>query len=134
MSPQEPSTQAPLTGTGTQTAEAGVDAVFSSLAHPVRRRILDLLVLHPGLTVKAVASHFDISRIAVMKHLATLEAANLILSEKRGRERRMYFNPVPIQQIYDRWTDQYSAFWASRLVDIKDRVEAAAQAKETKRA
>jgi len=114
--------------------DAAADSVFSALAHPVRRHILDLLVLHPGLTVKAVASNFDISRIAVMKHLATLEATNLILSEKRGRERRIYFNPIPIQQIYDRWTDQYSAFWASRIVDIKDRVESAAQAKEIKRA
>lgn len=115
-------------------SETSTDAVFNSLAHPVRRHILDLLVGHPGLTVKAVASHFDISRVAVMKHLATLEAADLVLSERRGRERRMYFNPVPIQQIYDRWTDQYSAFWASRLVDIKDRIESAAQAKEIKRA
>ena len=114
--------------------DPGTDALFAAFAHATRRYILDLLVLQPGMTVKAVASHFDISRIAVMKHLAILETAGLILSEKRGRERRMYFNPVPIQQIYDRWTDQYSSFWASRLVDIKDRVESAAEAKEIKRA
>lgn len=113
---------------------AAADAVFAALAHAIRRQILDLLVTLPGMTVKAVASHFTVSRIAIMKHLAALEAAGLILSEKRGRERRMYFNPVPIQQIYDRWTDQYSSFWASRLVDIKDRVEDAATAKEIKRA
>lgn len=110
------------------------DLVFAALAHPARRRILDLLVMAPGMTVKAVASHFDISRIAVMKHLAALEAAGLIISEKDGRERRLYFNPVPIQQIYDRWTDQYSSFWAGRLVDIQSRVQEAAAAKESRRA
>ena len=110
------------------------DAVFAALANYTRRQILDLLTAHPGLTVKALASHFPISRIAVMKHLAALEAAELVLSQKRGRERHLFFNPVPIQQIYDRWTDQYSSFWASRMTDIQARVEAAAQTKETKRA
>jgi len=110
------------------------DLVFAALAHPARRRVLDLLVMRPGMTVKAVASHFDISRIAVMKHLATLESAGLVLSEKEGRERRLFFNPVPIQQIYDRWTDQYSSFWAGRLVDIQSRVQEAAAAKEIRRA
>lgn len=119
---------------GSNPPDQRTDAVFAALASHTRRRILDLLVAKPGMTVKAVASHFDISRIAVMKHLAALEAADLLLSEKRGRERHLYFNPVPIQQIYDRWTDQYSAFFASHMVDIKHRVESAAEAKEIKRA
>jgi DNA-binding transcriptional ArsR family regulator len=110
------------------------DLVFAALAHAARRHILDLLVMRPGMPVKAVASHFEISRIAVMKHLAALEAAGLIISEKDGRERRLYFNPVPIQQIYDRWTDQYSSFWAGRLVDIQTRVQEAAAEKGAKRA
>lgn len=110
------------------------DAVFAALASPVRRRILDLLVDHPGMTVAAVSSHFDISRIAVMKHLSSLEAADLILSRKEGRERRLFFNPVPIQQIYDRWTDQYSAYWAARIGDIKGRVESARAIKDNRRA
>ena len=110
------------------------NAVFAALASFTRRQILDLLTAHPGLTVKAVASHFPVSRIAVMKHLATLEAADLIISRKNGRERRLYFNPVPIQQIYDRWTDQYSSFWASRMTDIRARVEAAQATQETRRA
>ncbi|MCC7389238.1 MAG: helix-turn-helix transcriptional regulator [Phycisphaerales bacterium] len=110
------------------------DAVFAALASFTRRRILDLLTAHPGLTVKALASHFPVSRIAVMKHLAALEAAGLVLSQKRGRERHLYFNPVPIQQIYDRWTDQYSSFWASRMTDIRARVEAAQATQEIRRA
>ena len=102
------------------------DLVFSALAHPARRRMLDLLVDAPGASVKAIASHFDISRIAVMKHLAALEACGLVLSEKSGRTRHLFFNPVPIQQIHDRWTTQYSAFWSSHLVDIQSRVDARA--------
>ena len=110
------------------------DAVFAALAHAARRRMLDLVKAHPGTTVGAVASHFPVSRIAVMKHLAALEAADLLLSQKRGRERRLYFNPVPIQQIYERWTDEYSSFWAGRMTEIQARVEAAESAKETRRA
>jgi predicted transcriptional regulator len=103
------------------------DLVFGALANPTRRKILDLLVSSPGASVKAISSHFEFSRIAVMKHLATLEAADLVLSEKEGRTRRHYFNPIPIQQIYDRWTTQYSAFWAGRMADIQARVEARAK-------
>ena len=110
------------------------DAVFAALAHAARRRMLDLVMAHPGMTVGAVASHFPVSRIAVMKHLAALESADLLLSQKRGRERRLYFNPVPIQQIYERWTDEYSSFWAGRMTDIQARVEEAESAKETRRA
>lgn len=96
--------------------------------------MLDLLVAAPGTNVKAIASHFEVSRIMVMKHLTTLEEAGLVLSEREGRTRRLYFNPVPIQQIYDRWTDQYSAFWASHLTDIQARVEARADGRNKKNA
>ena len=110
------------------------DTVFAALAHPARRRMLDLLVQAPGCSVKWVASHFDFSRIAAMKHLAILEDAGLAISEKEGRTRQLYFNPVPIQQIYDRWTSQYSSFWAERLTDVKGRVEAHAQRRRRKSA
>jgi len=105
-------------------ADSATDRVFAALAHPARRRMLDLLVQSPGASVKALASHFEFSRIAAMKHLATLEAAGLVLSRKEGRVRRLFFNAVPIQEIHDRWTTQYSAFWAERVVDVKGRIEA----------
>jgi hypothetical protein len=50
--------------------------------------------------------------------------AGLVISEKEGRRRRLYFNCVPIQMIYDRWTTEYSALWASGLTKVKYRVEA----------
>ena len=106
------------------------DAIFFALAHAARRRMLDLLVASPGMSVKAMASHFDMSRIAVMKHLNVLEEAGLLLSKKEGRTRQMFFNPIPIQLIYDRWTTQYGAFWSQRMVDIKSRVERRAAGEE----
>ena len=115
-------------------AEPSPDLVFAALAHPARRRMLDLLVLAPGACVKTISSHFDVSRIAVMKHLAKLEAAGLVISERDGRTRRLYFNPIPIQQIYDRWTTQYSSFWAAHMTDIQTRVEAQAEQRNKKHA
>lgn len=100
-----------------------MNAVFRALAHRDRRRILDILKQSPGSSVGEVSDAFDTSRIAVMKHLRVLEEANLVHSEKEGRVRRLYFNPVPIQMIYDRWTTEYSAMWAGRLTDLKYRVE-----------
>ena len=102
-----------------------MDSIFAALAHPGRRRILDILKKDPGCSVNHVAEHFDISRIAVMKHLRVLEDAGLLVSEKEGRTRRLYFNLVPIQMIYDRWTSEYSALWASALTRVKYAVEAA---------
>ena len=101
-----------------------MDALFQALAHPHRRQILDILKSEPGSTVTEVCAYFDTSRIAVMKHLRVLEDAQLLISEKVGRERRMYHNSVPIQMMYDRWTSEYSALWSSRLAQIKYQVEA----------
>ena len=100
------------------------DLVLRALAHSARRRMIDLLVEHPGMSVKAVASHFDFSRIATMKHLATLESAGLVISEKHGRTRKLYFNPVPIQEIYRRWIRPFEALPADRLLRIKRLAEA----------
>lgn len=108
-----------------------LDRVFGALASPVRRRILDVLKDQPGCSVHDVARHFDITRIAVMKHLDVLVAARLVLSVKEGRTRVLHFNPVPIQAIYDRWTTEFSRHWAARMTRVKYRVEAAGAAGES---
>lgn len=100
-----------------------MDAVFQALAHPSRRRILDIVKNQPGASVNDVCEHFEVSRIAVMKHLRILEQAGLLISEKHGRTRKLYHNIVPIQMIYDRWTTEYSYLWAPHLTQIKYRVE-----------
>ncbi len=74
--------------------------------------MLDILKESPGCNVNEVSEFFDMSRIAVMKHLRVLEEADLVVSKKRGRARHLYFNVVPIQMVYDRWSTEYSALWA----------------------
>jgi DNA-binding transcriptional ArsR family regulator len=110
-----------------------MDPVFQALAHASRRKILDLLKAAPGATVCEVAGHFEESRINVMKHLRILETAGLVVSEKKGRTRRLYFNAVPIQLIYDRWTSEYSALWASRLTRIKYQIESRGKGRDENR-
>ncbi|RLJ60194.1 DNA-binding transcriptional ArsR family regulator [Litoreibacter meonggei] len=107
-----------------------MDATFHALAHTTRRAILDLVRAEPGVTVGKMASNFDVSRIAVMNHLAVLEKAGLVISGKDGRSRRLYMNVMPIQDVYDRWTDTFSAHWADRLSTIKHAAEAAARKPE----
>ena len=101
-----------------------MDAVFAALASEPRRRILDILKQEPGANVNRVCDFFDeMGRIAVLKHVDVLEDANLIVSEKVGRERKLWFNPVPIQLIHDRWTSEFSAHWARGLTGLKYRIE-----------
>lgn len=101
-----------------------MDTILQALGNESRRRMLDIVKDEPGISVGALAKEFDVSRIAVMKHLAVLEDANLIVSEKDGRLRRLYFNVVPIQMIHERWTTEYSAYWAGQVTRIKYLAEA----------
>ncbi len=106
-----------------------MDLVFHALAHPARRHMMDLVKKAPGCSVNDLCEHFETSRIAVMKNLKVLVEANLIISKKQGRTRELYFNVAPIQMIHDRWSDEYSEFWATQMVDLKYKIES--QSKET---
>ena len=75
------------------------DAVFKALADPVRRQLLDALHARNARTLAELCEGKGMSRQAVSKHLAVLEAANLIATERRGREKLHHLNPVPIQEI-----------------------------------
>ncbi len=103
-----------------------MSAVFAALANEHRRTILDVVKAAPGCNVNHVAGHFEMSRIGVMKHLDVLVDVGLLISEKHGRERRLWFNVVPIQEIHERWTTEFSALWASKLTQIKYAVESGA--------
>ena len=113
--------------------ERQLDALFQALAHPVRREILDIVKANPGSSVSDVCEHFGMSRIAVMKHLGLLESSDLIVSEKSGRSRLLYFNIMPIQAIYERWTDQYHSAWAHSLSAFKKDLERKVTSHERKR-
>ncbi len=97
--------------------------IWRALADATRRRILDLLLERPRITGE-IAAEFRISRIAVMRHLQALSDAGLIVSRKRGRDRRYYLNAIALQQINRRWFDPLAAGWVSGILRLRRRVEA----------
>jgi DNA-binding transcriptional ArsR family regulator len=101
----------------------GMDAAFKALADPLRRTLLDALRARGGQTLGELCEGRGMTRQAVSKHLAVLEAANLVATERRGREKLHYLNPVPIQEIADRWIGQYERSRLAALADLKFRIE-----------
>jgi DNA-binding transcriptional ArsR family regulator len=99
------------------------DRVFKALADPTRRLLLDRLFEREGRTLTELAADLEMTRFGVMKHLKVLEEAGLVVSRKSGREKLHFLNPVPIQLIYDRWIDKYTAGPASALAGLKRRLE-----------
>ena len=84
-------------------SETDNDLVFKALASPIRRQMLDFLKGQPQ-TTGAVAARFpDLSRFAVMQHLGVLAEADLVIVQRKGRERWNHLNPLPIKHIQDRW-------------------------------
>lgn len=84
-----------------------MDEVFKALADSSRRRLLDELHANNGQTLGALCQHLEISRQAVTKHLRLLERANLVVILWHGREKLHYLNPVPLNQITERWIDKH---------------------------
>ena len=101
-----------------------LELVWRALADPTRRVMLDRLREGPQ-TTGDLARQFPQSRYAAMKHLDVLVAAGLVLVRREGRERWNQLNPVPLQQMYERWVRPYEALWAAPLVRLKHTIEAA---------
>jgi uncharacterized protein YndB with AHSA1/START domain/DNA-binding transcriptional ArsR family regulator len=101
-----------------------VESVFKALADQSRRTLLDQLFERDGQTLGELqASLPGMTRFGVMKHLAVLEAAGVISTRKAGREKFHYLNPVPIQQIADRWISKFAQPWVSALTGLKYNLE-----------
>ncbi len=100
-----------------------MDEVFKALADPGRRRLLDALFERNGQALGELCEYLDITRQAVTKHLAILEAANLVVSVRRGREKLHYLNPVPIHEISQRWINKYEQPRLEALSDLKQHLE-----------
>ena len=100
-----------------------MDAVFKALADPSRRKLLDVLHKNNGQTLNELCEHLDMTRQAVTKHLGLLEKANLISVVWQGREKLHYLNPVPLQEIYDRWIAKYERHRLKALSDLKRGLE-----------
>lgn len=99
------------------------DRVFKALASPLRRQIMDDLRDQP-LTTGTLCAHFaDVDRCTVMQHLKVLEAADLIIAERRGRERWNHLNPLPIHAIHERWIGPHAASAVAMLGRLKEELE-----------
>ncbi len=103
-------------------ADETVD-VFRALADPGRRRLLDSLNARNGQNLGELCSELDMARQSVSKHLAVLEAANLVTTMRRGREKLHYLNAEPINAIADRWITQYDRGRVRALADLKTALE-----------
>ena len=96
------------------------DKVFKALADGSRRQLLDRLRRKNGLRLSELCKNLHMSRQAVTKHLALLEAANLIVTLKQGREKLHYLNPVPINEIYMRWIGKFERRRLRALHSLKE--------------
>jgi DNA-binding transcriptional ArsR family regulator len=101
------------------------DLVFKALADPGRRKLLDVLNDGDGLTLSDLRAHLDMTRQGVTQHLAVLEAAGLVATLRRGRHKLHFLNPVPLQEIYDRWIARFERSRVRALRDLKRRLEGA---------
>ena len=99
------------------------NALFKALADPSRRKLLDVLHAHDGRTLNELCGHVDMTRQGVTQHLDVLEAANLVVTMWRGREKLHFLNPVPLQEIYERWIAKFEKRRLKALGDLKRRLE-----------
>lgn len=100
-----------------------MDAVFKALADAGRRQLLDRLHAENGQTLGALCDGMKMSRQAVTKHLKLLEEANLVVVQWQGREKLHFLNPVPINEIADRWIGKYERHRVRALADLKNTLE-----------
>ncbi|MCP2273551.1 ArsR/SmtB family transcription factor [Actinokineospora diospyrosa] len=108
---------------GVDVAVRDLDDVFRALADPHRRALLDRLNEHDGLSLRELCAGVAMSRQAVSKHLAALEAANLVTTVWRGREKLHHLNAEPVNAIADRWIRRYDRGRVRALADLKRALE-----------
>ena len=101
-----------------------MDDVFRALNDPSRRLLLDRLFAEDGQTLGELCRHLpDMTRFGVMSHLRVLEEANLVTTQKVGRSKHHYLNPVPIKGISERWISKYTERTAAALSGLKSQLE-----------
>jgi DNA-binding transcriptional ArsR family regulator len=99
------------------------DLLFKALADPSRRKLLDQLHAHDGQTLGQLCEHLNMTRQGVTQHLDVLEAANLVATVRSGREKLHFFNPVPLQDIYERWIAKFEKPRLKALAHLKRKLE-----------
>ena len=106
----------------TYSAARNQEVTFQALADPTRRAVLDLL-RRGSQPAGQIATAFPVSRPAISKHLRLLRRAHLVREHREGRNRVYELNPEPLRAV-DSWIEQYRAFWATSLNNLKAFVEA----------
>ena len=104
--------------------DEATDRLLRALSDATRRHLLDRLRDEPGLTLTALTAGFAQSRQALSKHLAALEAADLLVAVWRGREKLHYLNPVPIRLVYERWVSRYAEPFVTAMTRLQRELEA----------
>jgi DNA-binding transcriptional ArsR family regulator len=99
------------------------DAVFRALADASRRQLLDWLHDKNGRTLGELCQGLDMTRQAVAKHLSILQEANLVSTRRRGREKLHFINPVPINEIAERWIGKFERPHLRALSELKKSLE-----------
>jgi DNA-binding transcriptional ArsR family regulator len=97
--------------------------VFRALADATRRKLLDRLHRENGQTLSDLCKGLSMTRPAVAKHLAILKKANLVSWKREGRERFHFINPVPINEIAERWINKFEAPHLRALSNLKKGLE-----------
>jgi DNA-binding transcriptional ArsR family regulator len=103
--------------------DAQNDRIFKALSATSRRAILDILKDQPRTTGELCACFPALDRCTVMQHLKVLEAADLVIVSREGRERWNHLNPLPIKQIHDRWIGPHAAKAVELLARLKEDME-----------
>ena len=106
-----------------ENTEVNDERVFKALGDASRRKLLDLLFEQNGQTLGQLCEHLDMARQSATQHLEILEAANLVSTIKRGREKLHFINPVPIHEVYERWVKKFERQRLTMLHDIKIQLE-----------
>ena len=99
------------------------DKIFKALGDPTRRKLLDLLCEKNGQTLGELCEHLDMARQSATQHIGLLEAANLVSTVWRGREKLHFINPVPLHEVYERWVRKFERQRLSLLHDLKKELE-----------
>ncbi len=99
------------------------DKVFKALADPTRRKVLDLLAADNGQTLGALCAHLAMTRQSASQHIDILVDADLVTTERRGREKLHFINPVPIHQVYERWVRKFEQPRLTFLHGLKSQLE-----------
>ncbi|PLS05324.1 helix-turn-helix domain-containing protein [Neobacillus cucumis] len=103
--------------------EDELSTLFKALGHPIRRRILDILKDSPKTTGELNDYFPEVTRYAIMKHLAILEEGNLVVIRREGKYRRNFINVVPLQRMHNRWIGKYMGTAANSLLNLQAMIE-----------